>query len=118
PAAFSPAGGRGVSPGGRRALMRTRAARARQEALERRARGDFDGASTVLSEIAAALELGWAHDPELAEDAADLRAMARKFYLRDITVRDAKYLYQRSYDNLRSRVEAKKRILRNRAEDA
>lgn len=118
PITFSPAEGPRVNPEVRRELMLIRTARARQEALERRARGDFDGASTVLSEIAAALELGWVHDPELAEEAADLRAMARKFYLRDITVRDAKYLYQRSYDNLRSRVEAKKRILRNRTEDA
>lgn len=118
PITFSPAEGPRVDPEVRREMMLVRTARARQEALVRRARGDFDGASTMLRELAAKLERGWGDDPELAEEAADLRAMAAKFQARRVSELDAKYLYQRSYENLRSRAEAKKRISRVRRDDA
>ena len=90
------------------------AAKAREEARERGRRGDFDGAADALhsAQMAcmAAPELG----EVVAEQAADLSAMARKYTERKVSSADEKYLFQRAYNARRGKAMYEEKISRQR----
>ncbi|MEO7502817.1 MAG: VWA domain-containing protein [Gemmatimonadaceae bacterium] len=93
------------------------AAKARDEALERGRRGDFDGAVEALHSVnlacMAAPELG----PMVAEQAADLSAMAEKYRSRKVSSADEKYLYQRAYNARRGKAIYEEKISRQKKKD-
>jgi Ca-activated chloride channel family protein len=90
------------------------AAKAREEARERGRRGDFDGAADLLMEV----NMACMASPELgavvAEQAADLLAMAEKYRERDVSSADEKYLYQRAYNARRGKAQYEEKISRQR----
>lgn len=102
PITFHPVEGGSVEPEVRREVLLVAAARARQEALEARDRGDWDAARARLEEV---LEKGrpLADDPEVAEELRDLEATAQRFLVREVDEADVKYMKQRSYSTHRSR---------------
>jgi Ca-activated chloride channel family protein len=90
------------------------AAKAREEARERGRRGDFDGAADALHSVQmacmAAPELG----EVVAEQAADLSAMAGKYRERKVSSADEKYLFQRAYNARRGKAMYEEKISRQR----
>jgi Ca-activated chloride channel homolog len=87
-----------VEPEVRRELLLLETARARREALELRARGDFDGAADKLRSVRARLAAEGLSDAEIAEEENDLAAMQQSFVAASVTEADAKYMYQRAYN--------------------
>lgn len=108
-----------AEPAIRRELVLLDAARARQAALDARARGDLAGGAAVLRAAAAAVDAcpappgadGQALDHELAGEGADLRAMADRYGAGDVSAADAKYLGQMAYATHRGKT-ANRRLLR------
>ena len=92
-----------VDPEVRREVLLQDAARARDEARKARERGDFGAAGRRLDEAADQLTALDPADPQLREEAEDLRAMAARFHDGIVNEADAKYLYQRSYTTSTSR---------------
>lgn len=83
----------------REELLLLRAARAREESLQRRNRGDLDGASEVLRTMARELRTSSsANSPRVADQAADLSAMAEQLDEGAFGVAEAKYVAQRAYN--------------------
>jgi Ca-activated chloride channel homolog len=82
-------------------------ARARDEAMERQARGDWRGAAQVLREARDLFqELG--DSPEADREAEDLDLMADRVEANaGFDAMDAKYMKQRAWDDRRSRASAK-----------
>ena len=109
-ASFS--GGVTVNPEIRRELLLQEAARAREEARESQAKGDYDGASRRLGQVAAKLQEFGPADPQLCEEAEDLKQMAGRFRTHKVTEADAKYLHQRSYAVAMSRSDTSDAISR------
>lgn len=103
PIRASLAAGPKVDPEVRREVLLQDAARARNEAREARERGDYGAAGRRLDEAAAQLTALDPADPQLREEAEDLRAMAARFHDGIVNEADAKYLYQRSYTTSTSR---------------
>ncbi len=97
PIRASLAAGPRVDPEVQRELLLQEVARAREAAYEARRRGDDDAASSILREAALELRDLALSDAELAEEAADLEAMADRFDVGVVGEADAKYLYQQSY---------------------
>jgi Ca-activated chloride channel family protein len=118
PITLSPTGEGRVEPEVRREWLVLEAARARREALERRAQGDDEGASTVLREAGTYLTLQGLPDAELAEEASDLLTLSEQIAMYGTSAADAKYLHQRAYDKMRGRKSSTARISRTRAPDA
>ncbi|MFW6201034.1 MAG: vWA domain-containing protein [Gemmatimonadota bacterium] len=122
PITLSPEEGGSVEPEVRREMLLLEAAKAREGALERRGRGDFDGAREVLDSTARTLnDLLVAEDgadDELAEEIDDLRAMAKRFEEQSVTEADAKYLYQRTYARRTGRVRSADVISRTKRQGA
>ncbi len=112
PITLSPTGEGRVEPEVRREWLVLEAARARREALERRARGDDAGASTVLREAGTYLAMQDLTDAELHEEASDLLALSEQIAAFGTTEADAKYLHQRAYDKMRGRKQSTARISR------
>ncbi|MDP9178780.1 MAG: VWA domain-containing protein [Gemmatimonadota bacterium] len=114
PVSASLDGAGGPEPEIERTQLLLDAARAREEARERGRRGDFDGAADLLMEVnmacMAAPELG----AVVAEQAADLSAMADKYRARDVSSADEKYLYQRAYNARRGKAMYEEKISRQR----
>lgn len=114
PITIAPTGEGHVEPDVRREWLVLEAARARREALERRDRGDFLGASEVLREaydtLSAAPES--LASTELLEEAIDLHTVAEQIAAYGVSAADAKYLHQRAYDKLRGRKLTAERISR------
>lgn len=86
-----------VEPEVRRELLLQEAARVRQEVREARESGDFDRADGMLCAVSERLASFDPADPELAEEAEDLREMAERFRAHTVSEADAKYLYERAY---------------------
>lgn len=97
----------------RRELLLVRAAKARDEALERRDRGDWDGARACVSEVAAQLSSAPASYGDFAEQADDLLAMAEKLQAAVFAEADAKYMAQRAYNVRRGKLDYEKKLSRN-----
>jgi Ca-activated chloride channel family protein len=114
PITLSPTGEGRVEPEVRREWLVLEAARARREALERRARGDYDGASAILRRAGESLNAAPAPftNAELREEAEDLLALAEHTTLYGISEADAKYLHQRAHDKMRGRKQSTARISR------
>jgi Ca-activated chloride channel family protein len=92
-----------VEPDVRRELLLLEAARVRRDALDRRARGDFDGAAESLREMRAKLDAFGIDDRAMAEEAEELVAFAAGFAAHDVSEVDAKYMYQRAYNSTTGR---------------
>jgi Ca-activated chloride channel family protein len=103
PIRASLAAGPRVDPEVRRELLLPEAARAREEAYRAHRRGDDAAAGAVLREAALELRDFDRDDAALAEEVADLEAMARLFEDGAACEADTKYLFQRSYATTRSR---------------
>ena len=82
----------------RREMLLLEAAKAREAALEARARGDYAAGSDALAAVAPMLAHLAADDAVLREEMADLEAMAGQFAAREVSAADAKYLGQRAYN--------------------
>lgn len=106
-----------VEPEVQRELLLQVAAKARREALERRDRGDWDGAAGVLAAAAEKLERAEIADASLREEAEDARAMSRRLASRADSAADRKYMYQRSYDAQRGRSFKQELIRRMKKEE-
>lgn len=100
----------------RREALLLDAAEARDEALQRKARGDYDGAAVVLGDAGRALREAGLADDHVLEEAEDLVMMAKRVAEAPMDAADQKYLNQRAYDLKRSRSAAYRKISRNRKE--
>lgn len=120
PVRVSPAEAGVVEPEVRREMLLLRAARARHEALEDRADGiPGDGARKLRDAAGSIVEAGLA-DPELDEEAEDLRRMAERFEDDVVTMADAKYMHQRAWARRTSRTSTAdmiSRVKREKEED-
>ena len=103
-----------VDPQVRRELLVLAAARAREEALEDRARGAFDDGARKLREAASRLEPMAAGDPDLADEVEDLRDMATRFEAEVVSEADAKYLFQSAYSSGQSKRGMMERVREDR----
>lgn len=81
----------------RRETLLLTAARAREEALRARDRGDLDAGGRALREAVSALAAA-PSDGALLEEIRDLEEMARLFSAHEVAAHDAKYLAQRAYN--------------------
>ncbi len=102
PVTLSPEEGGRVEPEVRREVLLLEAARAREEALEAQARGDFAAGAERLRAARERLRALGVDDPELEEEARDLERMAGAFETGAVCSSDVKYLKQRTYVTRRS----------------
>ena len=104
----------------RREVLLLSAARAREEALRARERGDFEGGGSALRsaafELMEALPALGPADLTLREEVADLEALAATFEESAVSEADAKYLAQRAYNANRGKVRYAEKIARRRPE--
>jgi Ca-activated chloride channel family protein len=108
-----PGEGPRVDPEVRRELLLLETARAREEALERESRGDYQGAAMSLGAVARCIrESSFADDERLSEEALDLGEMAAALGSAPMSAMDKKYLYQRAHEAARGKKEAYKKIAR------
>jgi Ca-activated chloride channel homolog len=114
PVTVSAAYGAKVEPEVRREVLLLEAAQARREALERRKRGDYDGAASLLRSVADRLRESGESDAALREEVEDLATMSEQFTSHMVSEADAKYMHQRMYDTSRSRKMSLGRIQRRR----
>lgn len=112
PITFHPVEGGTVEPEVRREVLLVAAARAREEALEARDRGDWEEARDTLREVVERGRALAADDEELAEELRDLERTAERFEVREVSSADVKYMKQRSYSTERSRRESLDRYRR------
>jgi Ca-activated chloride channel homolog len=109
-----------IEPEVRRELLLLETARARREALERRERGDFDGAADVLNVARTKLRSAGLDDAELIEEQHDLMQMEEAFAASTFMEADAKYMYHRAYNastGRRKKDELIRRIKQKRNEE-
>lgn len=99
PVILSSADGARVEPEVRRELLLLAAAKARQEALERRERGDYEGAAELLRTTGRRLREHGLDDKEVQEEASDVAMMAESFAAYHVSAADQKYMAQRSYNS-------------------
>ncbi len=117
PITFSPADGPVTHPEVRREILLVEAARARTEALKEAREGDRYAAAARLREAAEQIRGSGLEDDEiLAEECADLVAMADTVEIRVLHAADGKYLQQRAYSSMRSRHRTKKSYRRGEGE--
>lgn len=114
PITFSPADGPSVDDEVRRELLLLESARAREEALAARERGDFQGAAMRLAEAAHALADAGLDDTELSLESEELRLMESKLAYGTFDAMDAKYMFQHAHDRGRGRVASKMDLIRRR----
>lgn len=93
------------------------AARVREEALNDRARGDYQSASARLRGFGDKVSASGIRDAALEEDAMDLRGMSHLFASQSVSESDAKYIKQRMYDTKRGRSNKKDLISRKPSEE-
>jgi Ca-activated chloride channel homolog len=106
-----------VEPEVRKELLLMEAAKARQDALSLRERGDYDGAAELLRATGAQLREAGLDDAMVAEQAEDLSVMASTFLARTVSAADRKYMHQRAYDARRGRSHKEDLIRRMSRED-
>jgi O-acetyl-ADP-ribose deacetylase (regulator of RNase III) len=103
-----------VEPEIRRELLLQDAARAREDALEAKRRGDFGGGRQVLERSAAHLRsYGDPGDAAVREEIGELTALAAYFAAGHISDADAKYMHQWAHDATRAKRMAMERIKRS-----
>jgi Ca-activated chloride channel homolog len=101
----------------RRELLILEAARAREEALVDRARGDFQAGARKLRNAAAMLIPAAPGDPEVSDELADLQDMAERFHSENVSMADAKWLYQQAYAKSTGRRASMERLAEDRARE-
>ena len=111
------AGAAVVDPEVRRELLLLEAARAREEALDDRARGAFQDGARRLRQAAEKLAPVAPADPELRDEVDDLRDLAQRFDEEQVSARDAKWMYQRAYGSIQSKRSTLERLRDDRAEE-
>jgi len=85
-----------VEPTVERTFVRFEAARAREEAIEQADRGDLAQAAQTLEAASTKLH-PYVNDPQIAEEAEDLRAESERLRVREYSPRDRKYHEARSH---------------------
>jgi Ca-activated chloride channel family protein len=96
-----------VNPEVRREAVLLEAARARQEALEDRARGRFEDGARKLREAAGRLACPEVDlDADLQDELDDLTDLAARFEEAEVSAADAKYMHQRMYSRAMSKESA------------
>ncbi|CAN5331855.1 VWA domain-containing protein [soil metagenome] len=103
-----------AEPEVQRQILLLSAAKAREEALRRRSRGDFGGAEHVLRETSAGLIAAACEAPQVAEQAADLNALADQMRENSFSVREEKYMAQRAYNAHRGKQLYEEKLRRKR----
>lgn len=103
PVTFSREAGAHVDPEVRREMLLLEAARVRRDALERRSRGDFDGAADSLRALKRTISAAAPDDVELLEEAEELGALADTFSAHAVSEADQKYMYHRAYNSMTGR---------------
>jgi Ca-activated chloride channel family protein len=103
-----------AEPEVQRQILLLSAAKAREEALRRRNRGDFGGAEHVLRETSAGLIAAACEAPEVAEQAADLAALADQMKADTFHVAEEKYMAQRAYNAHRGKQLYEEKLRRKR----
>ncbi|MFW5898831.1 MAG: vWA domain-containing protein [Jiangellaceae bacterium] len=104
-----------VNPEVRRELLLLEAARAREAALEDRAYGAFEDGARKLRTIAEKMAPHAASDDEVRDEVEDLRDLAEKFDEEQVSVKDAKWMYQRAYSSAQSKRAMSERLVADRA---
>lgn len=104
-----------VDPEVRRELLLLEAARVREEALDDRARGAFADAARKLRRVAEKLAPDAVRDPNVRDEVDDLRDLAGKFDEEQVTLADAKWMYQRAYSSVQSKRATIERLAADRA---
>jgi Ca-activated chloride channel family protein len=109
----------GAEPAIVREVLLLEAARAREVAVRAREQGDYAGGAAALQGAARALAEASAGPgcaapvvAELADESADLLAMAKVFDGQQVSSADAKYLGQMAYANQRGKARSKGRLRR------
>jgi Ca-activated chloride channel homolog len=103
PIQVSRAGAAVVNPEVRKELIILEAARAREEALEDRARGVCGEGARRLRGVAERMKPYAATDAAIRDEMHDLRDLASRFEAEDVSAADAKWMYQRAYSVSRSK---------------
>ena len=106
-----------VNPEVRRELLLLEAAKAREEALEDRARGAFEDGARKLRQVAEKMAPHADSDDEVRDEVEDLRDLAEKFDEQQVSMRDAKWMYQRAYGSAQSKRAMSERLVADRAEE-
>jgi Ca-activated chloride channel family protein len=104
-----------VNPEVRREMLLLEAARAREDALEDRARQAYEAGARKLRRVAEKLAPYAASDDELRDEVDDLRDLAERFDVEQVSTADAKYMYQRAYSRGQSKRAAADRLMEDRA---
>jgi hypothetical protein len=106
-----------VNPQVRRELLILEAARAREAALDDRARGEFHEGASKLRHVAERLAAYADSDDELRDEMEDLRDLTGRFDEEQVTMRDAKWMYQRAYSAAQSKRPTVDRLAMDRAQE-
>ena len=106
-----------VNPEVRRELLLLEAAKAREEALEDRVRGAFEDGARKLRQVAEKMAPHADSDDEVRDEVDDLRDLAEKFDEEQVSMRDAKWMYQRAYSSGQSKRVMSERLVADRAEE-
>jgi Ca-activated chloride channel homolog len=104
-----------VDPDVRRERLLLEAARARQEALDDRSRGEFEDGARKLRGVAESLAAFADADAALHDELEDVRDLAERFEREHVTMADAKYMSQRAYGNIQSKRATLERLAADRA---
>lgn len=115
PIHVSPAAAAVVNPEVRREMLLLEAARAREDALEDRARQAYEDGARKLRRVAEKLAPYAASDDELRDEVEDLRDLAESFDVEQVSTADAKYMYQRAYSRGQSKRATADRLMEDRA---
>ncbi len=91
-----------TNPEVRREMLLLEAARVRSEVLQDQQSGNYDIAAQKMRAMSQKLREAGIEDVQVVEEAADLEHMAAQSKAETWTVRETKYMYQRSYDSSRA----------------
>ncbi len=111
------AGAAVVEPEVRRELLLLEAASTREAALGDRERGAFEEGARKLRRLAEKLEPVAPGDPGLVDELEDLRDMAERFDREQVTAADAKWMSQRAYGSLESKLASLEAVREARASE-
>ena len=101
----------------RREMLLLEAARAREAAVEARARGDYAAGRDALASMAPRMADLAASDSVVREEMVDLAAMAEQFAAREVSAADEKYLGQRAYNTYRKKEAYGEKLRRGKGAD-
>lgn len=104
-----------TDPEVRREMLLLEAARAREEALEDRARGAFNEGARKLRDLAEKMANYAESDGEVRDEVEDLRDLAGRFDEEQVSATDVKWMYQRAYSSSQSKRATIERLAMDRA---